>query len=134
MRITLLLATLATAAHAQHLVVKPYDPTGIYGLNKTIGWTIKVAEGEQASAGTYSYVVKENGARAIKSGTMDLTKGVATIETSLAAPGMVRVEIRPPAGAAHARPTRTSVTCQERGTITASFVTKQRVTGPQSVG
>jgi len=43
-------------------------------------------------------VVKENGARAIKNGTLDLTKGPVTIETSLGAPGMVRVEIRPPAG------------------------------------
>src|SRR5689334_23171569 len=98
MRITLLLATLAASAHAQQLVVKPYDPTGIYGLNKTVGWTITVAEGQQASAGAYSYVVKENGGRAIKNGSLDLTKP-AMIETSLSSPGMVRVEIRPPAGA-----------------------------------
>src|SRR4051812_21398499 len=101
MRTTLLLATLAASAHAQHLVVTPYDPTGIYGLNKTVGWTIKVAAGEQASAGAYSYAVKQNGGATIKNGTIDLTKS-ATIETSLSAPGMVRVEIRPPTGATQA--------------------------------
>src|SRR6185369_9278708 len=85
--------TVAAQARAQRLVVTPYDKTGIYALRKTVGWTIAVASGEQASAGAYTYVVKENGQRPIKTGSLDLAKGPATIETSLAAPGMVRVEI-----------------------------------------
>jgi cephalosporin-C deacetylase len=85
--------------HAQQLVVTPYDKTGIYSLGKTVGWTIAVAEGEQASPGSYTYVVKQNGGPIVKIGTLDLTKGPAKIETSLNAPGMIRVEIRAPRGA-----------------------------------
>ena len=84
---------------AQQLVATPYDKTGIYPVGKTVGWTIAVAEGQQASPGAYTYVVKQNGGPVIKNGTLDLAKGPATIETSLNAPGMVRVEIRPPSGA-----------------------------------
>src|SRR5437868_336958 len=83
----------ARAAVAQRLVAVPYEKTGIYALRKTVGWTINVASGERAAAGAYAYVVKENGQRTIKTGSLDLAKGAATIETSLDAPGMVRVEI-----------------------------------------
>ena len=86
------------AARAQQLIATPYEKTGIYGVGKTVGWTVAVAPGEQASPDAYTYVVKENGSREIKSGALDLAKGSAKIETSLAEPGMIRVEIRPPAG------------------------------------
>src|SRR5499427_5556065 len=88
----------ASTAAAQQLVVTPYDKTGIYGVGKTVGWTVAVAEGEHASAGEYTYVVKENGQRVIKQGSLDLARGPGKIEASLGEPGMVRVEIRPPAG------------------------------------
>jgi len=84
--------------HAQQLVATPYSRTGIYHANETVGWTVAVAAGQQASPGTYTYTVTENGQRAIKSGTLDLARGPAKIETTLGEPGMVRVEIRPPAG------------------------------------
>src|SRR5262249_26111292 len=70
----------------------------IYRVNETIGWTVSVAEGQQAASGGYTYTVTENGQRAIKSGVLDLAHGPAKIETSLGEPGMVRVEIKPPAG------------------------------------
>lgn len=89
----------ADGAFAQQLVTTPYDKTGIYGVGKTVGWTVALAPGQQASPGEYRYVVKENGGPVIKTGMFDLAKGPARIETSLASPGMVRVEIRPPAGA-----------------------------------
>lgn len=89
----------AGALQAQQLVATPYDKTGIYTLGKTVGWTVALAEGQQASTGAYSYVVKANGGPTIKTGTLDLAKGPATIETSMPSPGMVRVEIRPPSGA-----------------------------------
>jgi cephalosporin-C deacetylase-like acetyl esterase len=99
MRIVLLfVAAVSTAARAQKLAVTPYDPSGIYGVNETVGWTIRVADGQHASAGVYTYVVKENGGRPIKNGSLDLTQP-ATIETALSSPGMIRVEIRPPMGA-----------------------------------
>jgi cephalosporin-C deacetylase-like acetyl esterase len=89
----------ASGATAQQLAVTPYDKTGIYGVGKTVGWTVAVAEGEHASPGEYKYVVKENGQRVIGQGMLDLARGPGKIEASLAEPGMLRVEIRPPAGA-----------------------------------
>lgn len=86
---------------AQQLVATPYSKTGIYKLNETVGWTVALAAGQPASAGAYTYVVKENGARTLKSGTLDLAHGPARIETTLGEPGMIRVEIRPPAGTQH---------------------------------
>src|SRR5499427_7501364 len=88
----------ASSAAAQQLAVTPYDKTGIYSVGKIVGWTVAVAEGEHAAPGEYKYVVKENGQRVIKQGSLDLARGPGKIETSLAEPGMVRVEIRPPAG------------------------------------
>lgn len=87
---------------AQRLVATPYDPSGIYAAGKTVGWTIALAAGQQASTGEYAYVVKENGGPTIKSGSLDLSKGPVKIETSLTSPGMVRVEIHPPSGAKQA--------------------------------
>lgn len=91
---SLLLA--ASAVGAQTLVATPYDTTGIYGIGKTVGWTVAVAAGQTPSAGLYPYVVTENGGRVIARGVLDFSKGSGSIETLLARPGMVRVEIRPP--------------------------------------
>ena len=95
------LFTVLTTEHAQaqQLVATPYEPTGIYALGRTVGWTVAVANGQAASAGVYSFVVKENGGPVIRRGTLDLARGPAKIETSLNTPGMVRVEIRAPDGA-----------------------------------
>ncbi len=85
-------------ARAQQLTATPYSKTGIYHVNETIGWTIGLASGQRASPGAYTYTVTENGQRQIKTGSIDFTRGATRIETSLGVPGMIRVEIRPPAG------------------------------------
>jgi cephalosporin-C deacetylase-like acetyl esterase len=82
---------------AQKLLATPYSKTGIYRINETVGWTVTVAPGDKAASGAYTYAITENGQRSIKSGTIDLAHGPIKIETSLSEPGMVRVEIRPPA-------------------------------------
>ena len=97
-----LLGCLGARADAQKLIATPDRESGIYGLGKTVGWTIAVASGEHASPGAYSFVVKQNGGPVIERGTLDLVEGPARIETALNKPGMVRVEIRPPAGAKQA--------------------------------
>lgn len=94
---SLLLA--ASDIGAQTVVATPYDTTGIYGIGKTVGWTVAVASGQAPSAGLYPYVVTENGSRVIVRGVLDFSKGPVSIETRLARPGMMRVEIRPPQGA-----------------------------------
>lgn len=91
--------TLAAAdASAQTVVATPYDRTGIYGIRQVVGWTITLASGQLPSAGLYPYVVTENGGTIIARGSLDFSRPPVSIETSLARPGMVRVEIRPPQG------------------------------------
>src|SRR5581483_2247030 len=93
------IALLPAMLAAQQLVATPYQKTGIYHVGETVGWTVAVAPGQHAAPGAYAYVVKENGGPVIKSGSLDLSNGPTTIETSLRSPGMVRVEIRSPSGA-----------------------------------
>ena len=94
-----MVACVAARVGAQQLIATPYSKAGIYHVNEIVGWTIAVAAGQHAAPGGYAYTVTENGQRQLKSGTIDLTRGPAKVEASLAEPGMVRVEIRPPAGA-----------------------------------
>ena len=82
---------------AVQLAFTPYHANGTYAIRERIGWHVSVVPG-QSAAGTYTYTVKRDGLSVIGTGTLDLTTGAATIETSLARPGMVLVEVRPPAG------------------------------------
>lgn len=84
--------------HAQQIVATPFAKSDIYRVNEPLGWTVAVAAGQKAPSGGYTYTITENGQRTIKSGTLDLSRGPARIETSLGEPGMVRVEIKPPVG------------------------------------
>jgi cephalosporin-C deacetylase len=94
----------ATSAHAQQsdqrrdptaLTVIPDHTSGIYAAGERVGWTVALPKGTRAS-GTYSYTIRRNGGDSVSAGTLDLAKGRARIETSLAEPAMVLVEIKPP--------------------------------------
>jgi len=89
----------ASPLTAQQLAFTPYHANGTYTVRERIGWHVSVVPG-QTAAGTYTYTVKRDGLAVIGTGTLDLTTGGgrATIETSLERPGMVLVEVRPPAG------------------------------------
>src|SRR5438874_5231397 len=82
---------------AQQLTFTPYHANGIYAPRERVGWNVAVGPG-QTAAGTYSYTVKRDGLAVIGTGTLDLSSGHATIVTSLDQPGMLLVEVRPPAG------------------------------------
>jgi cephalosporin-C deacetylase len=97
----IVLSVSACVVQAQELAATPYDKSGIYKEGQTVGWTVAVAAGQQASTGLYQYKVLENGAVPIGSGTIDLS-APAKIETRMNKPGMVIVEITPPAGATQA--------------------------------
>ncbi len=99
---TLLLAAagIGRSAAAQQLSFTPYHGTGIYAVGEKIGWTVVPVAGQSAAAGAYTYTVKRDGLALLRTGTLDLASGKATIETSLDRPGMVLVEVRPPAGTA----------------------------------
>ena len=88
---------LRTAASAQQLTFTPYHADGIYDLRERVGWHVAVAPG-QTAAGTYTYTLKRDGLAVIGRGTLDPSSGRATIEASLDRPGMLLVEVRPPAG------------------------------------
>jgi cephalosporin-C deacetylase-like acetyl esterase len=82
---------------AQQLTFTPYHANGIYNVGERVGWSVEVAPG-QTAAKSYDYTLKRDGLTAIGHGTLDLSAGRATIETSLDRPGMLLVEVRPPAG------------------------------------
>src|SRR6184192_313797 len=82
---------------AQQLTFTPYHANGMYELRERVGWNVGLAPGQTAAA-TYTYTVKRDGLALIGSGTLDLSSGHGTIVTSLDKPGMLLVEVRPPAG------------------------------------
>jgi len=86
-----------TAARTQQLTFTPYHANGIYDVRERVGWNVGVAPG-QTAAGMYRYTLKRDGLAMIGTGTLNLSSGQASIETSLDRPGMVLVEVRPPAG------------------------------------
>ncbi len=95
---TLLLVAGWSAAAAQNLTFTPYHANGIYAVGERVGWNVSLPAGATAATGRYTYVVKRDGEAAIAKGSFDMAAGKATIQTSLAQPGMVLVEVRPPAG------------------------------------
>lgn len=101
-RLLLTTALLAVAVHAsaQQLEFKPYHGDGTYAVGDRVGWTVTPAPGQAAAAGRYSYTIKRDGLAVLRTGTLDLRAGRAAIETSLPAPGMVLVEVKPPPGTA----------------------------------
>src|SRR5690349_12401030 len=86
----LVAALLAARAGAQQPVFTPDHANGIYATGERVGWTMT------APNGTYTYTIRKNGDDVLSRGTLDLSKGRARIETSLAEPAMVLVEVRPP--------------------------------------
>ncbi|HKG95048.1 MAG TPA: acetylxylan esterase, partial [Gemmatimonadaceae bacterium] len=86
---------ISAAAGAQQPTFAPDHANGIYAAGERVGWTVTLPRGTKP-AGAYSYTIKRNGGELLSSGTLDLAKGRARIETSLAEPAMVVVEVTPP--------------------------------------
>jgi cephalosporin-C deacetylase len=91
------LVAATSAAHAQQPTFTPDRSDGIYAVGERIGWTITLPRGAK-TPGPYTYTVRRNGADSIAAGTVELKKGRGRIETSLAEPAMLVVEVKPPAG------------------------------------
>jgi cephalosporin-C deacetylase len=87
------------AVEAQQLTFTPYHANGIYAVHERIGWRVEMPAG-QTAAGRYTYTFKRDGSVVIGTGTLDLSSGRGIIETTLDRPGMLLVEVRPPAGTA----------------------------------
>ena len=93
-----LAVSVARPAAAQRLAFTPYHANGSYAVGERVGWTVAALAGQTAFPGRYTWTARRDGGTVVGSGTFDLASGTATFETSLAQPGMLLVEVRPPAG------------------------------------
>jgi len=86
------LVLLASPAAAQslpnvNLTFEPFHASGIYRLGERVGWTVRAPMG--AAYTKYSYEIRENNLKVIKSGVLDVSSGAGVLETSLDHPGMI---------------------------------------------
>jgi cephalosporin-C deacetylase len=84
---------------ARQIALTPFKPSGIYEIGEKVGWTVSLPRGA-SPAGDYKYTIKKNNFDVIKTGTLDLSSGSATIDITLNEPAMVYVQIASPDGAA----------------------------------
>ena len=85
-------ALVATAAFAQTLpnvamVFEPFNKNGIYRVGEKAGWTIHASLGMAYTK--YGYEIRENNLTVLKSGVIDLSSGIGTLEATLDRPGML---------------------------------------------
>lgn len=73
----------------------PDHQNGVYASGERVGWTIIAPEGAAAAPTTYTYTVRRDGGTVVSEGTFDLRTGRARIESSLADPAMLVVEVKP---------------------------------------
>jgi len=78
----------ASFTDAQQLSFTPFHADGIYALGEKVGWTVK-----GPPAGKYTYTIKTNNSDQVAAGTIDLTSGSTTLETTLREPAMLYVEV-----------------------------------------
>jgi cephalosporin-C deacetylase-like acetyl esterase len=75
----------------------PYHANGIYNLNDTVGWKVTMPPGSTGPGGPYTYTIKKNNfGNPIKTGSLDLTNGSATIEVTTDEPSMLFVQVSSP--------------------------------------
>lgn len=91
-KILLMLMLLASPAAAQTLpnvtvVFEPFHASGIYEIGERAGWTVRAGLGSGYTK--YNYELRENNWTVLKSGVIDLSSGIGTIETRLDHPGML---------------------------------------------
>ncbi len=95
---------------AQQLTFTPYHANGIYDSNEKVGWTVALPQGAVPPAGPYTYTVKkDNFGEPIKTGTLDLAAGPATIEVMVNQPCMLYVQVAAP------KPTEATGTGRQAG-------------------
>lgn len=100
------LLVLAVPATAQtlpnvNLTFEPFHASGIYRPGERVGWTVRAPLG--AAYTKYSYEIRENNLKLIKSGVLDMSSGMSVLESSLDHPGMVYARLSfigapPPSG------------------------------------
>jgi cephalosporin-C deacetylase len=85
------------AAQRPQPTFTPDHSTGIYATGERVSWTVTLPDDAALPAtGPYTYTIKRNGGEVVSSGSLDLATRRARIETSLAEPAMLLVEVKPP--------------------------------------
>ena len=69
------------------LVLEPFHANNIYKTGERAGWTVHALLG--AGYTRYNYEIRENNLEVLKSGVLDLSSGIGTMETTLDHPGML---------------------------------------------
>ena len=84
-------------ARAQQLTCTPYHANGIYEPKETVGWKVTLPKDATPPSAPYSYTIKKNNfGDPIKTGSLDMSKGSATIEVAVDEPAMLFVQIGSP--------------------------------------
>ncbi|HEY4077764.1 MAG TPA: acetylxylan esterase [Rhizomicrobium sp.] len=74
-----------------NLVFEPFHASNIYSIGERAGWNIHALLGLGYTK--YSYELRENNLKVLKSGVIDLSSGLGTIETTLDHPGMLYLQL-----------------------------------------
>jgi len=77
-------------------VFAPKNPSGIYALGDTVAWTATLPAGTEPDPGGYTYKIRKNNLEVLETGTLDFSKGPATLDVVVREPMMVYVEITVP--------------------------------------
>ena len=89
----------ARASAQQDLTFTPFHANGIYQTGEKVGWTVTRSNGATGLT-RFDYEIKKNEREVLRSSTLDLSSGTATIEAVLDEPCMVFVELKPEGAAA----------------------------------
>jgi cephalosporin-C deacetylase len=91
----LLAALCCTVASAQQgLTFTPFHANGIYQPGEKVGWMVTRPAGATGPT-RFDYEIKKNELEVLRSATLDLSSGTASIEAVLDEPCMVFVELKP---------------------------------------
>jgi cephalosporin-C deacetylase len=85
--------TTMPSTRAQKIKITPNKASCIYDINEPIIWKVEAIGDNPASVKQVNYNLKKCGLTIIKQGTLDLSSGPATLETSLDEPGTILAEI-----------------------------------------
>ncbi len=73
------------------ITATPFRASGIYAVGETVGWTLRAAPGSAIKQ--VRYTIKSGGLKEIAAGVLDLSSGRATVQTTLAGPNSVLVDL-----------------------------------------
>ena len=93
----LFLLAWAHAGFAQQPTFAPFHANGIYDPGEKVGWTATLPPSNAVPSGPYTYTIRKNNfGDPIKSGSLDLSGGTATIELTFPEPAMLFVQVAAP--------------------------------------